>query len=262
MKTALSNAANTANTAQVAIADASNLVRSYSLDEVFFCPEESQFYSQCLEKLLLSRGAELNTGIEFGAGDGSPVISCLLKTQFDGVINGYELNAAASEVARNRIQQYGLNDRYKIHNRCFYEGLRLTPADFLIANPPYIPAPDNRIFMPKLYGGIDGAEISKKLLSVDCDKVLLMLSAYSNPIETIEHARDRGYSVADFTITPLQFGYYSSQPKVKNWIAKLRQQNKAFYSANTYFLAGVLFEKKEKSSVDLSFELLKVMTAL
>jgi methylase of polypeptide subunit release factors len=257
MKTALSNA----NTAPVAIADAS-LVKSYSPDEVFFCPEESQFYSQCLEKLLISRGAELNTGIEFGAGDGSPVISCLLKTQFDGVIHGYELNADAYKVAKNRIQQYRLDDRYQIHNSCFFEGLRSTPADFLIANPPYIPAPDDRIYMPKLYGGIDGAAISKQLLSLDCEKALLMLSAYSNPIGTIEHARDRGYIVADFTITPLQFGYYSSQPKVKNWIAKLRQQNKAFYSANTYFLAGVLFEKKEKSSIDLSFELLKVMTAL
>jgi hypothetical protein len=36
----------------------------------------------------------------------------------------------------------------------------------------------------------------------------------------------------------------------------------AFYSENIYFLAGVLFKKQQKSTVDLSTELVQVMTAL
>lgn len=235
---------------------------SYSPDDVFFCPEESQFYSQCLEKMVLNRCEPFEKVIEFGTGDGTPVISGLLKTKFDGTIHGYELSAAACQVAQNRVRQYQLEKKYEIHNHCFFEGYNSIGADYLIANPPYIPAPDARIYMPALHGGIDGATITNRLLSVGCNTVLLMISAYSNPVETIQHAIAEGYSVIDFMITPLQFGYYSSEPKVRDWITKLRNENKAFYSANVYFLAGVLFQKKSADEVDLSAELIKVFTVL
>lgn len=236
--------------------------KEHSIHEVFFCPEESQFYSQCLEKMVFNHCEHSDQVIEFGAGDGSPVLHCLLKTKFNGLIHGYELSAAACEVADSRIQQYQLSSKYIVHNQCFFEGLKSTPASYLIANPPYLPAPDDRICMPALHGGLDGATITKELLSVGCENVLLMISAYSNPVETIEHAIEQGYSVTDFMVTPLQFGYYSSEPKVKNAIAELRKQRKAFYSANVYFLAGVLFSKHPVSGVDLSPELLKVFTVL
>jgi hypothetical protein len=70
------------------------------------------------------------------------------------------------------------------------------------------------------------------------------------------------YCIADFTITPLQFGDYSSEPKVKDHIARLRHNQKAFYSNNIYFLAGVLFRKIDLCETDISQELIQVMTAL
>ena len=230
--------------------------------EVFFCPEESQFYAQCLEKMVLNHCPPDESVIEFGAGDGSPVISGLLKSRFEGKVNGYELSAAACEVARSHITQYQLSHKYQVHNECFFKGLEQTPSTYLVANPPYIPAPDNDILMPALHGGEDGATITQKLLSVDCDNVMVMVSAYSNPIDTVEWAITNGYKVADFMVTPLPFGYYSSEPKVKNWIMELRQNRKAFYSDSIYFLAGVLFQKRSRSGQNLSAELLKVMTAL
>jgi methylase of polypeptide subunit release factors len=237
-------------------------LKSYSPDDVFFCPEESQFYSQCLEKMVLNRCESFEQVIEFGTGDGTPVISGLLKTRFAGTIHGYELGSAACEVAKNRIKQHQLDGQYEIHNQCFFEGYESINADYLIANPPYIPAPDDRIYMPALHGGVDGATITKQLVSVGCETVLLMVSAYSNPVETIQHAIGEGYSVIDFMITPLQFGYYSSEPKVRDCITKLREENKAFYSTNIYFLAGVLFQKKSADKTNLSAELIKVFTAL
>lgn len=237
-------------------------LKSYSPDDVFFCPEESQFYSQCLEKMVLNRCKPGEQVIEFGTGDGTPVVSGLLKTRFAGTIHGYELSATACEVAQTRIEQYELEDKYEVHNQCFFEGYNSIGANYLIANPPYIPAPDDSIYMPALHGGVDGATITNKLLSVGCETVLLMVSAYSNPVETIQHAIAEGYSVTDFMVTPLQFGYYSSEPKVRDWITKLREENKAFYSSNIYFLAGVLFQQNSVEKVDLSSELLKVVTAL
>jgi methylase of polypeptide subunit release factors len=235
----------------------------YSPNQVFFCPEESHFYSQCLEKLVFNRCTSEELVIEFGAGDGSPVINALLKAPFKGKIHGYELNSSACEVARSKVKQYQLTQKYTIHNTCFFKGFQSTFPSYLIANPPYIPALDNNIYMPSLHGGTDGATITKQLLSMNCDNALLMISGYSNPKETLEYALAQGYKVVDFMISPLQFGYYSSEPKVKNRIAELRKQNRAFYSQNIYFLAGVLFKKHHTSSEpDLSAELIKVMTVL
>jgi hypothetical protein len=236
-------------------------IQSYSPNEVFFCPEESQFYSQCLERMVLNRCTSSELVIEFGSGDGSPVISSLLRTPFKGKIHGYELNSTAAKLAQSRIDRYGLSDKYVVRDRCFFEGWQQSGANYLIANPPYLPAPDNDIYMPALHGGADGAAITKRLFTIGCDRVLSLISAYSNPVETIEYAIDCGYQVIDFTIAPLAFGYYSSESKVRETISALKSDRKAFYSPNIYLLAGVLFEKKGRGSHDLSAELRQVMTA-
>ena len=71
-----------------------------------------------------------------------------------------------------------------------------------------------------------------------------------------------GYDVVDFMVTPLKFGYYSSEPKVRNTITELQRRRQAFFSERIYFLAGVLFRQKTASTSCLSEEFLKVMTAL
>jgi methylase of polypeptide subunit release factors len=237
-------------------------IASHSPNEVFFCPEESYFYSQCLEKMVLNRCTSEDLVIEFGSGDGSPVIHSLLRTTFKGKIYGYELNHSSYQVAQSRIKQYRLGDRYIVRNQCFFEEWQQLPAHYLIANPPYLPAPDSNLYMPSLHGGSDGATITKRLFTVGCDRVLSLISSYSNPVETVERALSLGYQVADFAIAPLTFGYYSCESKVKDTIAALQRDRKAFYSSNIYLLAGVLFEKHVQGNADLSPELLRVMMAL
>ena len=136
--------------------------KTHSQDEVFVCPEESHFYSHCLEHLLFSHCTECDRVIEFGCGDGSPVINSLLRIQFKSAIYGYELNASACEIARSRIRQYDLSHQYVIHNQSFFEAHK-PDANCLIANPPYLPAIDDRIRMPLLHGGSDGASITNRL---------------------------------------------------------------------------------------------------
>ncbi|MBR8828402.1 MAG: SAM-dependent methyltransferase [Gomphosphaeria aponina SAG 52.96 = DSM 107014] len=187
---------------------------------------------------------------EFGAGDGSPVINSLLRSQFNGLINGYELNSKACEVAQFRIERYKLSHKYVVHNSCFLNKDWQSEANYLISN------------MAALHGGMDGALITKQLLAMNCQNAMLMISAYCDPVGTIEYAIAQGYQVEDFVTSPMGFGYYSSQPKVKERIAELRRQNQAFYSQNIYILAGVLFKKHHNLKVDLSTELIKIMTAL
>ena len=227
--------------------------------EIFYCPEESRFYSQCLQRMVFDRCDQQTTIVEFGSGEGSPTIDCLLDRQFNGTIHGYELNPTACQVARSRIAHYCLGDRYIIHNTDFFES---EPADYLIANPPYIPALDNDLYMPALHGGHDGAQITKQLLQQDAPQVMLMISAYADPVGTIEVARAAGYRVADFMTSPMSFGYYSSEPKVRQRIAELQECGRAFYSQDIYLLAGVLFKKQQHSHLDLSTDLIKILTSL
>lgn len=234
---------------------------NYAPRKIFSCPEESQFYSQCLERMVLNSG-DNNSIVEFGAGDGSPVINSLLKSQFNGVIHGYELSSQAYEAAQFQIERYKLRDKYIIHNSCFFDRDWQPKISCLIANPPYLPAINSDLYMPALHGGRDGASITKQLLALDCQSVMLMISAYSDPVGTIDHAIAQGYQVADFMTSPMSFGYYSSEPKVKQRIAELHKQQKAFYSPNIYLLAGVLFKKQPNLKADLSPELIKIMTAL
>ncbi len=231
------------------------------MKDVFFCPEESKFYSHCLETLVLNQCERSELLVEFGSGDGSPVINSLLRTRFNGSIHGFELNKSACKLANSTVEEYSLSNKYVIHNECFFESSK-PQAEYLISNPPYLPAPDDNIYLPLLHGGTDGSTLTKQLLSLGYDNVLLMISSFSDPEGTIAHAIAKGYSIADFVVVPLQFGQYSSEPKVKNTIKDLRESKRAFCSETVYFLAGVLFKKQHKSPVNLSNELVQVMTAL
>ena len=62
--------------------------------------------------------------------------------------------------------------------------MRDIPASCLIANPPYIPAPDDNILMPALYGGEDGANLTRvntmpmpQLLQTNVAMLVFMLVA-------------------------------------------------------------------------------------
>jgi methylase of polypeptide subunit release factors len=237
------------------------LTSSQPLKEVFFCPEESSFYSHCIETLVLKNCFGSESIVEFGSGDGTPVIKSLLRTPFDGVIHGFELNRLAYQVAQSKIKDYQLSDKYIVYNRCLFDSAS-PEASYLISNPPYIPALDNKIYQPLLHGGIEGITVTKQLLSLNYQSVLVIVSSYSNPEGLVNYAQSKGYSVSNFLISPIEFGHYSSEPKVRDRIRDLRINRKAFYSKNIYLLAGVLFTKSLDGDEDLSPELVKLMTSL
>ncbi|NEQ28640.1 MAG: SAM-dependent methyltransferase [Microcoleus sp. SIO2G3] len=230
-----------------------------SLRDVFFCPEESNFYSYCLETMVLNGRVDRDAIVEFGSGDGSPVIKALLRSDFNGTVHGFELNASACEIAIARVREYELDEHYWLHCQSFFEGDR-PDATVVVSNPPYLPAIDNQLYQPLLHGGIDGVTVTKKLLELGYDEALMMVSSYSNPKGLIDFAAQQGYCVSNFLVSPLPFGYYSSDPKVRSRIAEMREQQQAFYSDQMYCLAGVLFS--QRCDVDLTAEFLQVITAL
>jgi len=75
--------------------------------------------------------------VEFGS-DASPVINSLIKTRFNGIIHGFEINKLAYKTAKSNIQEYELSDKYIIHNTSFFES-SIPKAECLIQIPPYLP---------------------------------------------------------------------------------------------------------------------------
>lgn len=60
----------------------------------------------------------------------------------------------------------------------------------------------------------ENAAMMQSLMSLGLEKAMLLISSYSNPVETLEHARLEGYILQDFMLTSMPFGTYSSEPKV------------------------------------------------
>lgn len=228
-------------------------------DQVFSCLDESTFYAVCIEHLLLPQvpyGASL---VEFGSGDGSPVIDALKNSDgFSGTITGYELNQRAHTICQENIVSGKVEHQYQVFANSFFK--RESRDHFaLLANPPYIPFPDNSIRLPYLHGGIQGCELTMRLLDESFPMALLILSSYSNPGRIISFARQKGLRVANFFVMPIEFGIYSSEPKVLAHIMDLRKQGIAFTSEKGYLLAGVLFVREEQCHNERCAELKRVM---
>jgi methylase of polypeptide subunit release factors len=176
---------------------------------IFDCPEESSFYSYCFEMFICSYCNNDESVVEFGCGDGMPVINVLRKINFTGTVVGYEIHTAAYQKALSNVIQFDCADRYTIHHGSLFDNISTVHSKkYLIGNPPYIPAPHNNIKLPSLYGGKDGSDITKQLIDLNFDCVVLLISSYANPESIIQYGRKKGYSISNFLITPMKFGSY------------------------------------------------------
>jgi methylase of polypeptide subunit release factors len=85
-------------------------------------------------------------------------------------IHAYEISPASAHLASARAAKFGLAETYVVHNSCFWEGLKQTPCDCIISNPPYLPAP----------GEVLGCAVT----CICASNALLALSATSTCVET------------------------------------------------------------------------------
>lgn len=230
--------------------------------EVFNCAEETPFYSYCLQSLVLPHTSQSDSLLELGVGGGSPVINAVKASAFSGVIHGYEINDIAYREAEEAIANAQLGSHYRIYLESFFTADR-PESSFIISSTPYIPAPDDNIYLPGIYGGPEGNTIAKQLIDLDYETVFLLFPSYANPLGFLDYCDQKGYGVSRFLASPMSFGYYSSEPRVKEHIAMMKSNGKAFYLDNTYLVAGIVFEKTMYESEDnLMSPLRKVMRSL
>jgi predicted RNA methylase len=231
----------------------------------FSSADESAHYGFSVCLLLEHYRAQLHWGqegvVELGTGDAtaiSDVVACLPELR----VAGYDISESSVRQARANIAAKGVADRYTVEHGDFFDSADASgglPVSTVIANPPYIPAPDRNILMPELWGGVHGNDLVLQLLKAGYENVIAAVASYSDPGTTVRTAGDLGYRVVNFLAMGLDYGPYSAEPKVRDHIARLCAEGRGWASDDGYMVAVALFTRNTAVPGDRAEQLLKAL---
>jgi predicted RNA methylase len=231
----------------------------------FSSADESAHYGFSVCMLLEHYRSQLrweeNGVVELGTGDAT-VISDVIRSLPDLRVRSFDISAASVETARANISARGVADRYTVELGDFFDqadsagGPEVTTV---ISNPPYIPAPDRNIVMPELWGGVHGNDLVLQLLKAGYENVVTAVASYSDPEATVRTAGDLGYRVANFLAMGLDYGRYSSEPKVRDHIRRLCDAGHGWAGEDEYMVAVALFTRNPDIPGDRADQLLRAL---
>ena len=214
-----------------------------------------------LEQYRAQLGWEAHGVDELGTGDAT-AISQVVAALPDLRVRSYDISAPTVETARANIAARGLAERYMVELGDFFDQADSAggpPVSTVISNPPYIPAPDGDILMPELWGGVHGNDLVLQLLKAGYDNVIAAVASYSDPLETVRTAEHLGYRVANFLAMGLDYGRYSSEPKVRDHIRRLCAEGRGWAGDDEYMVAVALFTRNPDVPGDRAGQLLRAL---
>ena len=198
---------------------------------------------------------------ELGTGDATAiadVVAALPELR----VRSHDISAPSVARARANIAARGVADRYTVELGDFFDAVDAAGAaraSTVISNPPYIPAPDRDIRMPELWGGVRGNDLVLQLLKAGYENVITAVASYSDPATTVGTAEDLGYRVVNFLAMALDYGPYSSEPKVREHIRRLCAEGRGWAGEDGYMVAVALFTRNPDIPGDRSAQLLKAL---
>jgi methylase of polypeptide subunit release factors len=199
--------------------------------------------------------------VELGTGDAT-AIADVVRTLPGLRVRSYDISGPSVETARANIAGRGVADRYTVELGDFFDQADSAggaPVSTVISNPPYIPAPDRDILMPELWGGVHGNDLLLQLLKAGYDNVIAAVASYSDPVATVRTASDLGYRVGNFLAMGLDFGTYSSEPKVRDHIRRLCAEGRGWAGEGEYMVAVALFTRNPDIPGDRADQLLRAL---
>jgi hypothetical protein len=219
----------------------------------FFDPQESGFYGTCVEDFLVRGPGERRPGagstiLEFGVGSGQAVCEVLTKSRHLDRVHGYESDPESCRTAVRIIDSYGLRSRYRVHNVDFFDAIDGIPDPVpLIANPPYLPSEAASSRYPVLSGGPCGNGVTNRIIGCRLPHLMLMISSYSDPMQTLRLAAEHGYDLLGWNARVLPMGSFSNRSEVQRRIHALAVQGRAFVRDGTYLLVGAIWARTGRS---------------
>jgi hypothetical protein len=231
----------------------------------FSSADESAHYgfSVCmlLEQYRQQLGWDDGGIVELGTGDAS-AIAGVVRALPELRVRSYDISAESLDTAWRNIAERGVADRYTAELGDFFDAAGsagVPPVATVIANPPYIPAPDRDIRMPELWGGVHGNDLVLQLLKAGYPNVICAVASYSDPIGTVTTAGDLGYRVANFLAMGLDYGPYSSEPKVREHIRRICAEGRGWTGEDDYMVAVALFTQDPEIPGDRADQLLRAL---
>ena len=198
---------------------------------------------------------------ELGTGDATAIADVVAGLP-DLRVRSFDISASSVERARENIATRGVADRYTVELGDFFDradSAAAPPVSTVIANPPYIPAPDRDILMPELWGGVYGNDLVLQLLKAGYRNVITAVPSYADPGTSVRTAEDLGYRVANFLAMGLDYGEYSSEPKVRDHIRRLCAEGRGWAGEDEYMVAVALFTQEPDIPGDRATQLLRAL---
>jgi predicted RNA methylase len=231
----------------------------------FSSADESAHYgfSVCmlLQQYREQLGWEREGVVELGTGDATAIADVV--AGLPGLrVRSFDISAPSVEKARENIAARGVADRYTVELGDFFDRADSTgdpQVSTVIANPPYIPAPDRDILMPELWGGVHGNDLALQLLKAGYRNVVVAVPSYSDPETTVRTAGDLGYRVVNFLAMGLDYGPYSSEPRVREHIRRMCAEGRGWAGDGEYMVAVALFTQDPDIPGDRSAQLLRAL---
>jgi methylase of polypeptide subunit release factors len=231
----------------------------------FSSTDESAHYGFSVCMLLEHYRSQLrweeNGVVELGTGDATAIADVVAGLP-ELRVRSFDISASSVERARDNIAARGVADRYTVELGDFFDGADSAAgavASTVIANPPYIPAPDRDILMPELWGGVYGNDLVLQLLKAGYRNVVTAVPSYADPETTVRTAEDLGYRVANFLAMGLDYGEYSSEPKVRDHIRRLVAEGRGWAGEAEYMVAVALFTQDPDIPGDRAGQLLRAL---
>jgi hypothetical protein len=231
----------------------------------FSSADESAHYGFSVCMLLDQYRAQLHWEeagvVELGTGDAT-AIADVVRSLPALRVRSYDVSAPSVETARANIAARGVSDRYTVELGDFFDRADSAagpPVPTVISNPPYLPAPDRDILMPELWGGVHGNDLVLQLLKAGFDNVIAAVASYSDPVGTVTTAGDLGYRVVNFLAMGLDYGAYSSEPKVRHQIRRLCAEGRGWAGEDGYMVAVALFTRDPDLPGDRADQLLRAL---
>ena len=238
---------------------------NHVVDGYFDCAEESAHYAFSVQLLLTQYAGvvpwQAEGVAELGSGD-ARAIAHVVRAVPGLTVHGTDISATSVARARRTIAGLEVADRSSVEHGDFFAWAG-TPAgravSTVIANPPYIPAPDGDILMPELWGGRHGNDLALRLLTAGFDHLLIALPSYSDPAATLAAAAEQGYRVVNYLAMGLEYGAYSREPKVAEHIARLTAEGHGWAGEDSYVVAVTLLTRSPLVQRDRSTEVLRAL---
>jgi hypothetical protein len=199
--------------------------------------------------------------LELGTGDATAIADVVAGLP-DLRVRSFDISPPSVERARANIAARGVADRYTVELGDFFDRADSAagpPVATVIANPPYIPAPDRDIRMPELWGGVHGNDLAVQLLKAGHPHVVVAVPSYSDPAGTLAVAGDLGYRVVNFLAMGLDYGAYSSEPKVREHIRRICAEGRGWTGEDEYMVAVALFTRDPSIAGDRAGQLLRAL---